>query len=168
MLQPDEQQYLDNLPENQSQKIVKIYPYNSEIATIADSVIKKLHDKLPDTNIAFIGASALQISGQNDIDIYILEPQSKHENDLVLLNSLLGQQENNHWSWSEHGYEVSVYLADPNTPTLKKQIDVFNKLKNNPELLKEYEKLKLDMDGKTYKEYQTAKYQFYNKILSNN
>jgi GrpB-like predicted nucleotidyltransferase (UPF0157 family) len=168
MLQPDEQKYLDNLPENQSQKIVKIYPYNSEIATIADSVIKKLHDKLPDTNIAFIGASALQISGQNDIDIYILEPQFKHENDLVLLNSLLGQRENNHWSWSEHGYEVSVYLADPNTPTLKKQIDVFNKLKTNPELLNEYEKLKLDMDGKTYKEYQTAKYQFYNKILSNN
>jgi len=58
-----------------------------------------------------------------------------------------------------------VWLTDPTTETTKAQIQVFNMLKNNPELLKEYEKIKEDAKDLTYKEYQTRKYEFFNRII---
>jgi len=38
-------------------------------------------------------------------------------------------------------------------------------LKNNPDLLKEYETIKEKAKDLNYKEYQRAKYEFYNRIL---
>jgi len=42
---------------------------------------------------------------------------------------------------------------------------VFNLLKTNANLLKEYEKIKEEAKDLTYKQYQTRKYEFYNRIL---
>ena len=50
----------------------------------------------------------------------------------------------------------------------ERQIKVFEILKSDEKLLKEYEELKLSFDGKSYKDYQRAKYEFYNKILTTN
>jgi len=46
-----------------------------------------------------------------------------------------------------------------------RQIKVYDILKSNKELLKEYEELKLKFNGKSFIDYQRAKYMFYNKIL---
>jgi len=48
---------------------------------------------------------------------------------------------------------------------MKRQIRVFEILKNNERLLKEYEELKENMNGKSFREYQKRKYEFYHKIL---
>ena len=53
----------------------------------------------------------------------------------------------------------------PKDQKQKEQIEIFEIFKNSPEILKEYEELKLSMNGKTYKEYQIAKYEFYNRVL---
>ncbi len=166
MLTSDEQDYLNGLTETQANRIVHIQPYNRALADTAEAVIQRLQDQIPNTDIQFMGASALGISGQNDIDIYVLAPTPEHSKYFPVLDLLLGKQDKHKWHWVENDYEVSVYLADPQTPTQKKQIDVFNTLKKTPGLLKEYEQLKSSMDGKTYKEYQTVKYEFYHKILS--
>lgn len=165
MLQPDEQNYLDKLPPEEAERIIHIQPYTPYIQTLADNVISRLRAKIPGARIEFMGASALGISGQNDIDIYVLASEAEQEKYHTILTDLLGEQIKHKWHWMEEGYEISVYLADPTSPTQKRQIEMHTLLKNNPELLKEYEQLKAAVDGQTYKVYQTAKYEFYNRVL---
>ena len=49
---------------------------------------------------------------------------------------------------------------------MKQQMAVFKILKNDKEFLKKYESLKVSMNGKSFKEYQRKKYEFFNKILA--
>ena len=165
MLTENQQKYLAGLPKDEAERVMELHPYNPEIALIAESVAKQIKDLLPMARVEFMGASALGISGQNDIDIYILTPEAQHAEYLPKIASLFGQQIKHKWHWTQDGYEVSVYLADPESPSQKEQIDMHNALKSSPQLLKEYEQLKWNMNGKTYKEYQQAKYEFYNKVL---
>lgn len=104
MLTPDEEKYLKSLPADEAGRIVHVDPYNTGIAGIADSIIKKLAAQLPaGTDIQFMGASALKISGQNDIDIYVLVPESEHSVYLSKLESILGKQVKHKWHWYEGG-----------------------------------------------------------------
>lgn len=48
---------------------------------------------------------------------------------------------------------------------MQKQIKVYEILKNDQKLLKKYENLKSSLNGKSFKKYQTKKYEFYNRIL---
>lgn len=167
MLTLEEKKYLEGLPTQESHRIVHIQPYNSVIANIANGIVRALEQQLPvGTDIRFMGASALGISGQNDIDIYVLVSDVEQARYLLQLEQVLGKQENHKWHWYEQGYEVSIYLADPSSPSQKRQIDMHTALHNSPELLREYEQLKSAMNGKTYVEYQKAKYEFYNKVLA--
>ena len=49
---------------------------------------------------------------------------------------------------------------------MKEQNDIFNILKTNPDILKEYEDLKISLNGQSFREYQRQKYKFYNRVLS--
>jgi len=165
MITQKEQNYLDNLSPEEAGRIISITPYSSEVHEIAEKVMAKIKSILPDADVRFMGASALKISGQNDIDIYVLTDTLNHPKYLSVLNELFGEQTKHKWHWLEKGYEVSVYLSDAADPDQKRQIDMFELLRSNREILNEYEALKSSMNGKTYREYQTAKYEFYNKIL---
>jgi len=63
---------------------------------------------------------------------------------------------------------VDVHMTDPNSPSLKEHIRLFELLKNSPELLNEYEILKVKSNGINYREYQRKKYEFYNRVLGIN
>lgn len=78
----------------------------------------------------------------------------------------IGKPKNTHdafveWSFTESEYPVELYLTEPP----ERQIKVFEILKSNKELLKEYEELKLKFNGKSLRDYQRAKYEFYSRIL---
>ena len=82
------------------------------------------------------------------------------------LKGLFGEKtKEKKWKFFQGGFEVSVYINNPKDQKQKEQIEIFEIFKNSPEILKEYEELKLSMNGKTYKEYQIAKYEFYNRVL---
>jgi GrpB-like predicted nucleotidyltransferase (UPF0157 family) len=166
MLSPDEQNYLDHLPPEKAEEIIIIKPYDHRSAGTASDVIQKVQATIPDADIRFMGASALGISGQNDIDIYILGPQTKLDDWAIKIKELFGEQIKGKWQFYQNGFEVSVYISDPESPTQKKQIQVFKKLQENRAILEDYEKLKESMNGKTYKDYQIAKYEFYHKLLN--
>jgi len=117
-----------------------------------------------------IGSLPLRISGQEDIDISVFcikSEQPKHINSFKKLFGEPTRQTKNSvcWDFQKDGFDVGVWLTDSTTETTKAQVQVFNLLKNNHDLLKEYEKVKLYAKNLTYKEYQTRKYEFYHKIL---
>ncbi len=117
-----------------------------------------------------MGSVALGIVGQKDIDIYALADTEDFGKYLPTFEKLFGKLDKQgkyvkktfvEWKFQKDSYEVEVYL----TESPERQIKVFEILKSNKKLLKEYENLKLSFNGKRYKDYQKAKYEFYNRIL---
>lgn len=168
MLTTDEIDYLNKIPKD---KKVRIYPFNSRVTEIAEEIINSVHRIYPDLEIKHMGASSLKISGQNDIDIYAFSNPNDFEKYLPGLIKVFGKPLHKHktfieWGFNKVGFDVQFCLTQKDSPTMQKQIKVFEILKNNPKLLKEYEDLKSSMNGKSFKEYQEKKYEFYHKALS--
>lgn len=168
MLTEDQKRYLKTLP---SDKRVKIYPFNKRVSRTAEKIIRRIANVCPDLKIVHMGASALGISGQNDLDIYVLSEPRDFEKYLPELIKLFGEPKSKHetfigWEFVKDGYAVELYLTDPGSTLMKQQIAVFEILNNDRELLSEYKKLKEDMNGKSFREYQRKKYEFFNIILA--
>jgi GrpB-like predicted nucleotidyltransferase (UPF0157 family) len=176
MLTEGQKKYLSKLSSEKADNIISIKPYDPKTSALADKIISKIKDEIPDVDVRFMGASALEISGQNDIDIYVITSGKNKETYKNILNKIFPELSGNintlvnfhKWNWEDKGLEVSVYLSNPEEQKFQEQLDIFDLLKSNQNILKEYENLKLSMNGKTYKEYQTAKYEFYNRVLGIN
>lgn len=166
MLTEDQEKYLLKIPED---KKVKIAPYNPEVIEVVKGIKKKIFESGIDLEVLHMGASALGISGQGDIDVYILCNQEDFNKYLPLLEKIFGPKvpgiSINEWDLNIDDFEVEMYLTDPKTPSMKRQIDVFEKLKSNKELLDEYESIKSSADNISFREYMRRKYEFFNKIL---
>lgn len=170
MLTPDEQHFLDHLSPAVANKQIVIRPYSDKVKEKAEEVMSSIRKAYPDLDVRLMGAAGLGISGQNDIDIYILSKGYEFEKYLPGLKKLFGMPKSTNqssiaWKFTNHSHDVELYLTDPDAPTTQRQIKVFETLKSNPALLQEYEKLKQSLNGSTYKEYQTKKYEFYNRLL---
>jgi GrpB-like predicted nucleotidyltransferase (UPF0157 family) len=167
MLTPNEERYLSKISDDQ---MVEVVPWNPRGLEVAEQVINEIKSVLPENEIVFIGSMPLKIAGQKDIDLSVLSPaadfpvyQPKLEQVFGKPNKLGATSIAWHFLWD--GYEVGIYLTDPETSDVQNQIKVFNLLKDNPNLLKEYESIKLSAAQGTYKEYQIKKYNFYHRIL---
>lgn len=163
MLTKDEKDFLAKIPVS---KKVEIKQFNSQAKKVGELVVSKIKKKLPNLKVLFMGAIALGIAGQNDIDIYVLSAPGDFDKYLPALKKFFGKPKKTYktfieWEFVEGGYQVELYL----TELPERQIKVFEILKSDKKLLKEYEKLKLFFDGKSFRDYQKAKYEFYNKIL---
>lgn len=169
MLNDNQLKFINNIPID---KKVTFQPYNPDIKIIADDIINKIKKVLPKANIKFMGASALGISGQNDIDIYILEKPAMYNKYAPLLEKAFGNRVANislyEWTYIVNNHEVTIYLDDPAKESTLEQIKVFEILSNHHDLLKEYEDIKKEAAKLGMREYQRQKYEFYNNVLSNN
>ncbi len=171
MLTPGQQRYLDSLSPAELDRIVTITPWDPKTKEIADSVIDEIRKQVPDLPIELTGSAALEIAGEKDIDISVFCPVSEQINYYTIFEQLFGQpcwQGPSHRGWKikRDDYEVGIWLVDKDqSTTIQASKRLFAIFEAHPELLKEYEALKLAMNGKTYMEYQTAKYEFYNRIL---
>ena len=167
MFTEGEIKYLDSIPLD---KYIIVKPYNPEGLGIADRVMDKIKNVVPELEVVLIGSLALGIAGQEDIDINIFclrEEQFKFVDSIKALfgePSRLGRN-STCWDFRNGDFDVSVWLTDPTVESTKRQLQVFNTLKSNPDLLYEYEKIKLEAKNVPYKEYQMRKYEFYHKIL---
>jgi len=166
MLSWDEEDYLSKVNDK---KMVVVKPFDPKITDISNKLVHKIHIAVPDLEVRHMGASSLELSGQNDIDIYIFCMKENFDEYLPKIEKVFGPKMQGiniiKWSMNIEGFEVEMYLTDPNSPTMKKQIAVFEALKNDKSLREDYTKLKEGLNGRSFKEYQRAKYEFYHKIL---
>lgn len=165
MLLATQKDYLDKLDPLVLNRVVQIGPFNPLAVSVARRIIQKTKNRFPGADIRFMGATALGILGEGDVDLYLLSPENEWPRYLPGLEDLFGVHKNKIWHWHEEGIEVSFYLRDPSSRKMLEQIAIFTLLKNDNRLLEEYEILKGTMNGKTYKDYQIAKYEFYNRAL---
>ena len=167
MLTEGQIKYLATIPDDQR---MTVKPFNPKGLELVDRIIADIKSAEPDLEVVCLGSLPLKIAGQEDIDISVFcikEEQPKHLDNFKKLFGEPTRKGTNSigWDFQKEGFSVSVWLPDPTVETTRAQVKVFNMLKNNPELLKEYEEIKLSAKGLTYKEYQIRKYEFYNKIL---
>lgn len=170
MLTKAQEKYLETIPEL---KIVRIYPWNPKTQVTASKLMHDIKSVAPSLNIFYSGASALGISGVNDLDFTIICPKKDFKKHLPNLIKVLGNpdkigEENIRWEGENirrDGFEIDIHMTDPENPALNEHIKLFEILKNNRKFLDEYENLKIKSNGIKFKEYQRQKYQFYNRIL---
>lgn len=167
MLTQEEETYLSKID---STRVVQVYPFDPRGRELGDEIVAQIKSVLPQAEVLFMGSVALEIAGQKDIDIYILSEKSSFSDYLPELEKLFGEINKQgdyvkksfiEWKIQKEGYEIEIYLTEPP----QRQIDVYNILKSNEELRQKYEDLKVSFNGKSYKDYQKAKYEFYNEIL---
>lgn len=168
MLTEAQQKYLLTIPLD---KIATILPFSPKLEATAADLMSAVQKIVPDLEVRHMGAAALGLSGQGDIDIYIFCQQNVFEHHLPALVQTFGkpthQSENSiTWAFEKNDFPVEIYLTDPSSPAMQEQINMFELLRDNADLRKKYETLKDGMNGRSFREYQTAKYEFYNKALS--
>ncbi|KKW00924.1 hypothetical protein A3E17_03705 [Candidatus Amesbacteria bacterium RIFCSPHIGHO2_12_FULL_48_14] len=172
MLKPNQEKYLSTIP---ADKKVVIKPYDPKLREVADGIIRFVHGIDPDLEVLFMGAAGLGISGQGDLDLYILCKPSDFGKYLLGLKDVFGEpvkEKDTYVAWElvRDDVPVELYLTDLGNEiyntSMKEQNDIFNILKTNPDILKEYEDLKISLNGQSFREYQRQKYKFYNRVLS--
>jgi GrpB-like predicted nucleotidyltransferase (UPF0157 family) len=168
MLDEKEEKYLQTIPESE---LVAIGPWDPETEIIAKRLMDDIKSAVPALEVMHTGAAALKISGQNDIDFSILSKPEDFDKYLPALVKVLGEPkkkgvENVRWEINIEGYPVDVHMTDKSSQGFKRHKRVFELLRDDPRLLKEYERLKEQSAGLSMREYQRRKYEFYNKILA--
>jgi GrpB-like predicted nucleotidyltransferase (UPF0157 family) len=171
MLTQNQENYLKKLSSEKANEIVRIYPYDDKLGEISDELMTDIKKTIPKSQLFFLGSAALKITGMNDIDISIVSSNSfdADRNKLIELYGIPKDSLNTRyalWEFKKNGFSVELSLNDNLAPPLQEQIDVCEVLRHNKNLLVEYEQIKLAMNGKTYREYQEAKYEFFNRVLS--
>lgn len=167
MLTDDEINYIYTIPKD---KVVIIKPFSKKQTKIAEEIISRIKQTFPHVKILHMGASGLQISGQGDLDIYILTSPSLFSYYLPTLVNLFSKPKTQRydsigWEFEIEGFPVELYLTDPKSKPMQRQIKVYKLLKANKKLRNKYEKLKSQMNGKSFRKYQRKKYEFYHNIL---
>lgn len=165
MLTSDEQLYLEKIPLN---KVAHIRDYDPNVATTVSTLRTLIKDSQVTNELLWIGASALGIAGQNDIDLHILSTREEWDKLSAKVDAIFGERVPGisiyKWAFLMDGFDVELYLSDPTDKSMIKQIKVFNILKHDTALRKEYERIKKQYNGKPFKEYMRAKYEFYHRI----
>ena len=166
MLTPNQEKYLLTIPED---KEIIIKPFDPKVKKAAQEIISKIKETLPEAEILFMGASALEIAGQNDIDITIIAHDNFGKYSKTFDNLFGSASKSNpnliKWEFEQEGFEVELYLNNNVSPALQEQIDTFRLLKNSSNLKEEYQKMKQEADGLSFREYMRRKYEFFNRIL---
>ena len=159
MLTKDEEDFLNKIP---ADKKVHIYPFNSKVTEVAENLIRSINNVSTDLEVKHMGASALGISSQNDIDIYAFSDPKDFDKFLPGLVKLFGEPLHRHetfceWKFNKDNFDIEFCLTAKDSETMLRQIKVFEILKNDAGLRNEYENLKAGMNGKPFSEYQEKK-----------
>jgi len=167
MLTVNQKKYLATLPLD---KVAKVKPFDKKAKITAEKIIAEIKAKIPELIVLFMGSTALEIAGQNDIDLHILSRPEEFSDYVPTLEKIFGKSNKTSptlvkWELVRNGFDVELYLTDKNSAGLKEQEKTFELLQKNPDLKKEYEYIKTASNNLPFVEYMTKKYEFFNRIL---
>ncbi|MEN9405645.1 MAG: hypothetical protein RLY47_604 [Candidatus Parcubacteria bacterium] len=166
MIKESQETYLSTLPDG---KMIEVKPFDPRAREVADEILAQLREALPDAELHFLGAVALGISGQNDIDITILSAPTEFDEYRSTIEKLYGAPvrvtKSVKWQFQKEGFNVELYMTDKDAESAKDQRRVFEILSENKELRDAYEQVKLPYGPIDFKEYMRKKYAFFNEIL---
>lgn len=170
MLTLKQKKWIDHLSE--SNKIV-IKPYDSTAPEKFEKVKARIQKVLGEKiKVEHCGATALKISGQDEIDIYIPVSPKDFGKLLIPLEKFFGEPkslyplERARFVTIEGGKRVDIFLINKDDDDWKNGVRFETYLKTHSKALDEYRKLKENGNGLSVREYYRRKINFINKILT--
>lgn len=153
-------------------KRIKIEKYDKAINAYGEDLVKQLHTLFPKLVVHFIGSAAMGIPGQRDIDLLIESQPADFQLYLPELVKMFGKPKKHkksfvEWATSQNNCSLDIIMCDAASPILSKPLRVFKLLMSRPELLIEYEQIKLAADNTTVREYKKRRMIFFERIRSN-
>jgi GrpB-like predicted nucleotidyltransferase (UPF0157 family) len=169
MITEEQQKWLDHLSDTNK---VTIVPWDPDCENKFAQAKQQIQTLLGDQQlVCHRGASSLKISGQDEIDIYIPIPEENYDQIVGELIGLYGNPRSNYplkrarFVTSIDGKHIDVFVINQDDAGWKDS-EIFNAyLLANSIVLKEYERLKESLAGKSTREYYTLKIEFINEIL---
>lgn len=150
---------------------VKIVPYNPKTKEVFKTIKSELFKVFGDVRISHRGSTALKISGQGEIDLYIPVNKKDFNNYVGKLTDFLGapgslyELKRARFIQYIDDIKIEIFVINKNDSGWKESIKFEKYLRNNPKALSEYEELKNRADGFSIRQYYTIKTVFINKIL---
>lgn len=167
MLNAHQKQYISSIPEDQ---IAKINPYNPAIEQAFFVITARIKEAGINLPVRLLGSGSLKIAGNNDADISILCSAKDQEKFLPALVNIFGEPKKGisiiKWELNILGVDVEMYLTDPNKESTREQLKLMDIFAQHPELVAEYEKIKLEHKDKPMRVYMEAKYNFFNHLIA--
>ncbi len=169
MITPEQEKWLEHLSDDDH---VKIYLFDPCSREIFEKIKKQIQSGLGENiEVVHRGATALGISGQGELDVYI--PVSEHDFNSVtiLVEKLFGKPksfyllERARFVTSVDNTKVEVFVINNKSKSWLDGIKFEEYLRNNPEALDAYKKLKESGDGLSTRKYYRRKIEFINSIL---
>jgi GrpB-like predicted nucleotidyltransferase (UPF0157 family) len=157
-----------------STKPVKIIPYNPKILDLVKEFTKILRKTVgKDVEIQHRGATALGISGEGEVDLYIMVSPKKWLKLLKPLENKFGKPGSidHEWARFNHTYkgtEFEIMLVHKNCQDNVENRIFFNYLESHTKARKDYEKLKAKYAKVSKREYRLQKDKFVKKIMKLN
>lgn len=153
--------------------VIKILPFDPSCIDKFEKIKTKIQSSLgEDVTVLHRGASGLQISGQDEIDVYVPVPSASFNTFLASLSKIFGKPKSHYpmerarFKVPNDGKRVDVFLINEDHSGWLNSVKFENHLKSNKEALEQYRLLKESCDGLSQREYYRRKIEFINDILS--
>lgn len=168
MITKDQQKWLDHLRTDDE---IVIKPFDPESPKIFEEIKDRVVDALGEVRVEHRGASALGISGQDEIDIYVPVAPNDFDGTVTKMSSAFGEPRSNYplvrARFHLEGYEknIDVFVINEEDAGWVDSEIFTNWLLTHKEALEEYKKMKERGAGLSTKEYYTRKIEFINGVL---
>ncbi|MDD2758245.1 MAG: GrpB family protein [Patescibacteria group bacterium] len=169
MLTTEQRKWVNHLSDTNK---ISIVPFSPKTKKIFKLIKKDLTKILGKTRISLRGSTALGIAGQGEIDLYIPTSEKNFNAYLDKLIKHLGQAGSIYplrrvrFVKYIDGIKIEIFLINKNHSDWKNLLRFEKILKSSPSALKRYERLKLQNNGSSLRDYYTKKIEFMNKILN--
>ena len=169
MITPEQENWISHLDDT---KKIKIISYNPKVKTVFKEMKKEIQKVLGEVKVKHCGATSLGISGQGEIDLYIPVSGNFFNECLEKLIKRFGKVGSVYplrrarFVKYVDEIKVEIFLINKESDDWKNCVKFENYLKQYPEALGEYKKLKEESEGLTVQEYYRKKLEFINKIIN--
>lgn len=169
MLTPEQEVWIAHLNDSDC---ISIYPYDPKSETIFEQVRADIFTHCSSNlTVEHHGSSALKISGQNEIDIYIPVLVSQFDNTVALLTGYFGAPKSLYpflrarFSHSVADKKTDIFVVNKESKEWNNHITFIQYLKSHSDALERYRVLKEHSAGMSTRAYYREKVSFINEIL---
>lgn len=152
---------------------IEIVPFDNEAESKFQILKKKIQDALgAHVRVEHRGSTALGISGQDEIDVYVPVPPEQFDEMIPKLSDLFGEPRSSYpmqrvrYRADVDGKRIDLFLVNEEHDDWKEGVMFEAYLRTHPEALEEYRLLKQGMQGLGTQDYYRRKDAFIRDILS--
>lgn len=169
MITKEQEPWLKTLSD--TDKVI-VSPYNPKSPEVFSKIKKEIIENIgKGADIQLRGSSALKISGQGELDIYLPTDLTKFNLRIKQLVKIFGEPksiyplERARFITFVDGIKAEIFVINKDDAGWLNCLKFEQKLKDNPELLNKYQAIKEECNGLSTREYYRKKLSFLNKVL---